>query len=137
MPIYPASSLYPWTLAAYSTPDEVPFCSSTSVAAITPRQTVPAAIQQPRTCRSLYDPKPCCCPDWVIEEMLNDTNIDIEKEPELQAILSQDCVDCYTIDEWIEDKAAADQAKEEPSSFPQSVFDAIMSFKHEEEDRAD
>lgn len=89
----------------------------------------PAPTQErPRMCKSLYDSGPCCCPDWIIEELLDDTELDVDKEPELKQMLSGGCVSCYEVDEWIEDKAAVSPTEKEPSGVPKSVFDAIMGF---------
>lgn len=81
-------------------------------------------------CKSLNDPEPCCCPDWVIEELLDDARItdnDINKDPKLKSMLGSKCVDCYLLDELIEDKAVAEPHKNKKSpSFPKKTFDAIM-----------
>lgn len=108
--------------------DSISSAAAYPLLTLVPSPTPAATQQKPPMCKSLYDPEPCCCPDWVIEELLDETNLDVDNEPELQAILSQDCVDCYTVDQWIEDEAAAAPTENEPSGVPQSVFDAIMEF---------
>ena len=60
--------------------------------------------------------------------MLDSSEVDIDDDPDLQQILSRDCVSCDEVGWWIDDKEAASPDENAYSRIPDYVFDAIMGF---------